>query len=173
MLQITGKSCAYIQVKLTTSKIQGSDRILFYIFILALFISFLTGNMMALDDSKLSVIPLLQTTSVTGSPGYCGCLPCPPVFLHKLCPASQSWSWVRRTTSFGKDIVVHPALFYAFENTKKKGVFHSWTYCGWQACFPPQVVFCLLKLIPGQEDKTISFGKDTVVHLALFYAFEE
>ena len=56
-------------------------------------------------------------------------------------------------------------------------------FCDWKsrilwmsslsACFPPQVVSCLLKLIPGQEDKTISFGRDTVVHLALFYAFEK
>ena len=77
MLQITRKPCTYIQVKLTTPKIQGSVRILFYIFILALFISFLTGNMAALADSKLAVIPLLhcKTTSVTGSPGNCGCHP--------------------------------------------------------------------------------------------------
>ena len=33
------------------------------------------------------------------------------------------------------------------------------------ACFPPQVVLCLLKLILGQEDKTISFGDDIVVHV--------
>ena len=33
MLQITRKSCTHIQVKLTTPKIQGSDRILFDIFI--------------------------------------------------------------------------------------------------------------------------------------------
>ena len=40
------------------------------------------------------------------------------------------------------------------------------------ACFPPQVVSCLPKLILGQQDKTISFGNTIVVHPALFCAFE-
>ena len=118
MLQITGKSCAYIQVKLTTSKIQGSDRILFYILILEL----------------------------------------KALFPHRKHDGTRGFK------AFGDPIIADH-----FCDWKSRILWMS----GLSACFPPQVVSCLLKLILGQEDKTISFGKDTVVHLALFYAFEK
>ena len=118
MLQITRKPCTYIQVKLTTPKIQGSDRILFYIFILEL----------------KALFPHRKHDGTRGFKAFGD-----PIIADHFCDWKSRILWMSALSG----------------------------------CFPPQVVFCLLKLIPGQEDKTISFGKDTVVHLALFYAFEK
>ena len=110
MLQITRKSCTHIQVKLTTPKIQGSDRILFDIFIF----------------SSLYLIPHRKHDGTRGFKAFGD-----PIVADHFCDWKSRILWIS----------------------------------GLSACFPPQVVLCLLKLILGQEDKTISFGDDIVVHV--------